>query len=290
MLSIIADSRRNFSWRRLARRLRANIPTDCPLCEGPAAGARLCAGCEEDMTRAMRGSRHRCARCAQRGTPGATGCAACAVMTPGYDKVIAGFDYEPPFDCLIGRYKSEHRFGLSTALAHVLADAVRRAAEPTPARRPRAAISTTGIETRRVLATALGQVLSDPADAPVLVPIPSSDASLRRRGFNPAGELATSLGSLLGLRVRRDVLRRRREGPRQTHSARAARLHATAGLFETVGGLDGCSIGLVDDVMTTGATVNDACAALLRAGAARVTVLVAARTPLRQPPGPGGPD
>ncbi|WP_236844518.1 ComF family protein [Bordetella sp. 15P40C-2] len=180
-------------------------------------------------------------------------------MTPNFERVIAAFDYEAPFDSLIARYKTEHRFGLSTTLAHLLAQAVARAGGLSPRQGP---IS---------------------ASATVLVPIPSSAASLRRRGFNPAGELATSLGAELHLPVRRDVLRRRREGPRQAYSGRAARHLAAQGLFETVGRLDGWSVGLVDDVMTTGATVNAASAALLSAGAARVVVLVAARTPWRQP-------
>ncbi|MVW79336.1 ComF family protein [Bordetella sp. 02P26C-1] len=263
MLSIIADSRGMFFWRRMVRGWRDWIPTDCPLCEGKAAGARLCAGCAHDITQAMREAGPRCARCAQRGTAGTLVCRACAAVTPNFESVIAAFDYEAPFDSLIARYKTEHRFGLSTTLAHLLAQAVAHAGGLSPWQG------------------------STSASASVLVPIPSSAASLRRRGFNPAGELAASLGAELHLPVRRDVLRRRREGPRQAYSGRAARHLAAQGLFETVGRLEGWSVGLVDDVMTTGATVNAASAALLRAGAARVVVLVAARTPWRQPPTDG---
>jgi len=114
----------------------------------------------------------------------------------------------------------------------------------------------------------------------LLVPIPSSDASLRKRGFNPAAELARGLGAFLGHPVRRDILRRVREGARQATRHRVARLHAAQGLFVCERVLTGVPIALVDDVMTTGSTVNAAAQALLRAGASDVTVLVAARTPL----------
>src|SRR5690606_11650177 len=120
----------------------------------------------------------------------------------------------------------------------------------------------------------------------VLVPIPGSGASLRRRGFNPAAELAAGLGGCLQLPVRRAVLRRLREGQRQAFSGRLARRVATQGLFDCAALAPGTAVGLVDDVMTTGSTVNAAARALLQAGATEVTVLVAARTPWKDFGGP----
>lgn len=273
MLSIMADSRFLFSLRGLARQMLASVATDCPLCDMRAAGGGLCVGCRDDITHTLRANLRRCIRCAQRGGSGTQGCASCADMCPVFTRAIAGFDYEPPFDSLIGRYKAEHRFGLSTTLAQLLADAIARAGGVEPA------ASRSGPPRSRHVGMDSAYALTA---GTILVPIPSSNASLRRRGFNPAAELAASLGSCLQLPVRRGILRRRREGRRQTFSGRLARQQAVRGLFDCVAPIRGVPVGLVDDVMTTGSTVNAAARALLQAGAADVTVLVAARAPSRE--------
>lgn len=272
MLSIMADSRFLFRLRGVARRMFSLVATDCPLCEGRAAGGGLCLGCRDDITHTMRNEAYRCTRCAQRMMFGGQACRGCADMRPAFTQAIAAFDYEPPFDSLIGRYKAEHRFGLSTTLAQLLAEAVARAggiAQTGPGSAPCQPEQREGSGSYALKAST------------VLIPIPSSGASLRRRGFNPAAELAASLGDYLQLPVRRGVLRRLREGPRQAHSGRLARQRGAQGLFACIAPVHGLSIGLVDDVMTTGSTVNAAAHALLHAGAADVTVLVAARTPVR---------
>lgn len=275
MLSIIAHSRAMFSLRRVLRQIFSHIASDCPLCAGVAAAGALCLDCAEDMTQSMRTERRRCHRCAQRVMNGAQGCVSCRDMHPRFTRVIAAFDYEPPFDSLIGRYKAEHRFGLSTTLARLLADAIDVAGS---VERPMSPVSADRVGKR-------GRSGGDGAYLlkanTILVPIPASDASLRRRGFNPAAELAASLGGRLQLPVWRGALRRVREGPRQAWSNRVTRQRAAEGLFECTVSLNGLSVGLVDDVMTTGSTVNAATAALLRAGAVEVTILVAARTPVR---------
>ncbi|MBO1112302.1 double zinc ribbon domain-containing protein [Bordetella petrii] len=250
MPPIIAHSLLSFPLH-AARRLLAGLPSDCPLCGETAAGGRLCPGCAGDIAHSMRGGSPRCARCALRLDAQARHhCPDCARAAPAFARAIAAFDYEPPYDSLIGRYKGERRYGLATALAQLLADAVARQAVPLH------------------------------RDT-VLVPIPSSQASLRRRGFNPAAELAASLAGQLRLPLRRGALRRLREGPRQAAGNRRARRQGAHGLFHCGQPWHGRPVGLVDDVMTTGSTVDAAARALLRAGAADVTVLVAARTPIR---------
>jgi len=239
-----------FSLRAAARRMLAGLASDCPLCGGLAAGGLLCPGCAADIARTMHDGSPRCGRCALRLGPGGRQCPDCALTVPAFARTIAAFDYEPPFDSLIGRYKTERRYGLATALAQLLAEATARQA-----------------------------VLLPPAA--LLVPIPSSQASLRRRGFNPAAELAAGLAARLQLPIRRGLLQRLREGPRQAAGNRQARRRGAQGLFHCGQPLSGRPVGLVDDVMTTGSTVDAAARALLQAGASEVIVLVAARTPLR---------
>ncbi|CAM4289294.1 ComF family protein [Bordetella tumbae] len=272
MLSIMADSRFLYRLGGVTRRMFSLVATDCPLCEGRAAGGGLCAGCRDDITQTMQNAGYRCTRCAQRMLFGGQACQGCADMCPVFTQAIAAFDYEPPFDSLIGRYKAEHRFGLSTTLAQLLAGAIARAGGIARTGSRSAPCQPEQVEGRGTYALKASTVL---------IPIPSSSASLRRRGFNPAAELAASLGACLQLPVRRGALRRLREGPRQAYSGRQARQRGAQGLFACVAPVQGLSIGLVDDVMTTGSTVNAAAHALLRAGAADVTVLVAARTPVR---------
>lgn len=164
--------------------------------------------------------------------------------------------YVAPYDGLIALLKAHHKLWMAACLARLLAQAMseHRVSEHTPA----ACIS--------VVPT-------------LLLPIPASRASLMRRGFNPAGELARALGQRLAVPVRHGLLVRTREGPKQSELGRVARLRESVDMFVARGSLSGHHVGLVDDVMTTGGTLGAATDALLDQGAASVSVLVAARTP-----------
>jgi predicted amidophosphoribosyltransferase len=112
-----------------------------------------------------------------------------------------------------------------------------------------------------------------------LVPVPLHPARRRKRGFNQAEWLADALGRRTGLAVR-DCLRRGGSNLRQVGRDRAARLAGPAGSVTARGPVPRRAV-LVDDVMTTGATLR-ACAAALRAGGSKeVSALVFARTPGR---------
>lgn len=174
-------------------------------------------------------------------------CAACLGQPPAFARTIAAFDYEPPADALISQIKTQLRLSAAPALAQLLARAVRR---------------------QQALPAAM-----------LLIPVPSSRASLRRRGMNPAAEIARALAAQLGWPLACGALRRRRETPRQTKLGRQARRRGARGVFHCPRSLSGRHVGLVDDVMTTASTADAAAAALLAAGAASVTVLVVARTP-----------
>jgi ComF family protein len=118
-------------------------------------------------------------------------------------------------------------------------------------------------------------------EADLLVPVPLHRWRLFARRYNQAALLAQAVGRLSGVPVRSDLLVRRRPTPSQGHLSRAGRLRNVAGAFAVRAGrraaLAGRRVLLVDDVLTTGATVTACVDALLRAGAARVDVLTLAR-------------
>jgi ComF family protein len=125
----------------------------------------------------------------------------------------------------------------------------------------------------------VGRELTDGADA--LVPVPLHWRRLWTRRFNQAAALARAISRSCGVPVLDDALKRMRATPQQVGLKRADRATNVQGAFlvpdERSAAVAGRRFVLVDDVLTSGATV-DACArALRRAGAANVDVLVFAR-------------
>lgn len=255
---------------RVGRSLLAGIGSNCPVCEGAARAGLLCASCAQDALR--QSMARRCPRCAlrlgatQAGRHGSL-CVDCALHPPAFAQTVAAFDYADPFNALIGRYKGARRHVVASALAQALEQAVH-------------AVDASRASAGSAQAAARVEPDAGPLPIDAVVPVPASRASLRLRGFNPAGELARGISRRLELRLLRGVLRRRHEGDaRQASLTRPEREAAALDAYVCARRLDGLRIALVDDVMTTGSTADAAARALLAAGAASVTVWVAARTP-----------
>lgn len=108
-------------------------------------------------------------------------------------------------------------------------------------------------------------------------PIPLHPRRLRERGFNPATTLAKAIAREVGAPLTTHILSRNRDNPSQTHLGRRQRQANVRGAFSCQGDAPH-TVWLVDDVVTTGSTLEEAAHCLRRAGARQVVGVCAART------------
>jgi ComF family protein len=112
----------------------------------------------------------------------------------------------------------------------------------------------------------------------LILPMPLHPRRLAERGFNQALEIARGLGRDLGARVEPRGAQRVKDTAPQTELPYGERAKNVRGAFVCNLELTGKSVAVVDDVMTTGATLNELARVLKRAGAARVENFLVART------------
>jgi ComF family protein len=224
------------------------LPPLCPSCREPLGdGHGLCAGCWAKL------SFIEPPFCARLGIPfvydpgpGLLSMEAIA-NPPAYDRARAAVRYDDVARALVHRFKYGDRLDLTPMLGQWIARA--------------------------------GRELTREADA--LVPVPLHWRRLWARRFNQSAALAFAVGRAAGVPVLAESLKRVKATPQQVGLDKTERAHNVQGAFrvppERKADVAGRRLILVDDVLTSGATV-DACArALLRAGAAHVDVLVFAR-------------
>lgn len=240
------------------------LPRLCLLCESPCGAAPLCPPCASFLPGT---ARPRCGICA-RPWEISDCCASCRATPPAFDASIAAADYAAPLDRAITALKFSGQIGLASGLGALLA---------------RAWSDRSGTQPAAVEAL------------DCVVPIPLARARLAHRGFNqahliaaatirripsPAGQPAGSLLQRAAPRpkLRPELLARHRDTRAQSLLQWDARQANLDHGFVAAANLTGLRIGVVDDVMTTGATLQAAALALKAAGAARVVNLVVART------------
>ena len=186
----------------------------------------------------------RCPSCALP-TPLGEVCGGCLKHPPAFDSTRAVYQYAYPLDALLQHYK----YGQGLHLAGFLAEQL--AAE---------------IDSRPNL----------------VIPMPLHPKRLKERGYNQAGEIAKRLARRLDLPLALTACTRAKDAPPQASLPLKERRKNIRGAFECAQDLTGKRIALVDDVMTTGASLDELAQTVKRAGASEVQCWVVARTlPMR---------
>ncbi|HXX86175.1 MAG TPA: ComF family protein [Casimicrobiaceae bacterium] len=219
---------------------RRALPQRCELCAAPSGDCIICGDCSRELP----WIEHACPVCALP-TAGDEICGQCLANPPPFDATIAACAYAFPVDRLIHAFKYQRRL----ALADWCADAILAAHRRRPSRRPRC-----------------------------LIALPLSEERQRERGCNQAAEIARVLAAKAGIALMATGVRRTRTTPPQAALPWSERARNVRGAFCCDADVKGLSVAVVDDVMTTGATLAEFAKTLKAAGAIRVENWVVART------------
>ncbi|MDR7268887.1 ComF family protein [Pelomonas saccharophila] len=197
----------------------------------------------------------RCWTCAAKlpleftGRPGPQ-CGRCLHTAPPLDRTVAALDYRFPWDGLLQHFKYHQALELRESLLERLNTALNAAEVEAP---------------------------------DWLLPVPLSVERLRDRGYNQSHELAKALARRRGLRCEPELLLRVRHNAVQAGLKLEDRAANVRGVFAVepvrAAKLRGSSVALLDDVMTSGATLFELAGVLLQAGVMSVQAWVIARTP-----------
>lgn len=226
-------------WQKLLSTL---LPPRCVLCGQPSASICICLPCKQDLPR----STSQCIECA---LPLALAtdrtCGQCIQKPPPFKHTFCPLNYEFPVDKLVQAFKFKRQLAEGRVLSHLMCEYV-------------------------------SQHYSQLPD--LLIPVPLHRVRMLKRGFNQAFELANYAGCVLSVPLHITGLRRCRNTAAQSGLSRQQRHKNMRGAFYWGGNkIDGQHVALIDDVMTTGTTVTECTRVLIKAGARRVDIWVAAR-------------
>lgn len=206
----------------------------------------LCAGCEGDLPLNDNACEH-CAEPLPRNHSRIALCGRCLQQPPVFDACVAPFRYAFPVDRMIQGLKYRRELAYGRILGQLLASHLRSR------------------ETRPEL----------------VIPVPLGRTRYCERGFNQARELALPVCRSLGLTLNSHLLTRHRETPEQASLDRNERLKNTKHAFALTAPLSARHVAIVDDVVTTGSTVNEISKVLRAAGAEWIEVWAIARAERR---------
>lgn len=224
-----------------------NLPftSQCPLCLADAPMGQFCRHCQDDIASSYL-SASRCPHC-QLALPQHGHCENCHQHALVLSNIYAAFDYIPPMDSLVLQYKNAHQPHLARCFASLLSQQLRKNQQLPP----------------------LGTLM---------IPIPSSTSALQKRLFNPAVLFAKYLAKQLQCRLNLHILRRHDSHLAQKNLSRSQRFLHSSQLYYCAQRLDIPRVILIDDILTTGSTLDGAARALIAAGVQQVDAMVIART------------
>lgn len=226
------------TWRKSLAKFLGDLLPSSCLLCGQSTASVLCPACADELPAL---STPTCPQCADLTTHGER-CGRCLTKPPHFDRTIALYNYAFPLDRLIHAYKYRNELALGQYFG-------------------------------QQLATRLQDSVFDR-----ILPVPLHPQRLRQRGFNQALELARPLATHLNTPLDYRLLQRQRVTVPQAELHPRQRSANILGAFSVQGEVDGQHLLLIDDVLTTGATLSE-CARILKLhGAASVTVAVVART------------
>ena len=239
-----ADEYIDTVFRQLLQGVSRHLPSQCAVCHAWPAHS-VCEACVAAFAQPS----NRCATCACLLAPGLRQCGACIVDPPPLDACLAAVDYAYPWSNLVAEFKFLQHPAWATSFA------------------------------RLMRATPWVEPTMDAAH--VLIPMPLSRQRLQERGYNQAQLLACALDAP---KVAHDTLLRTVDTPPQRTLPRSERLRSVRHAFAVepvhTDRVRGQRILLVDDVMTSGASLHAAARTLRQAGATQVAAVVFCRTDL----------
>ena len=220
--------------------LKFNLPVQpCVLCGSMSHHGIWCEAC--DIAMPYHNAPH-CPVCAKT-TPTGEVCGHCLKKPPAFSRTVALFDYSFPADRLIQSMKYNEQLALAKMFAEKLLQRIDNSKLPD-----------------------------------CVIAMPLHPARLKSRGFNQAQLIAAPLARSLGLPLPSHACRRLRDTPSQTSLPFRERGKNMRGAFACDADFAGKHVALVDDVMTTGASMNALAEAVRKCGAIRVSAWVVART------------
>lgn len=224
------------------------LSQDCVICQARSGDDILCADCSAKLKAIEIDPTTSCPQCAM---PSPTGkrCGACLKAGFSFDKTVVCYAYRFPMDRLVSAYKFHGKVGLARWFADRLLDAVKQE---------------NGCRNEKIV--------------DVIVPVPLHDNRIVERGYNQAWEIARLLSKKLGCESLPEGLSRVLDIKPQRELSKSARQTNPKGAFACRLDLTGKRVAIVDDVMTTGATLEEIASVLRAAGAISVVNWVIART------------
>ena len=225
----------------------AIYPPRCLICNGTGTNGRdLCDSCEQSLPWIKKA----CFRCALQLPDDSSEvllCGRCLKKAPYFDDSLSMFSFEKEIIGLIHQLKFHDKLAVSRLFGNLLAD--------------------------------ISVMKLDKPDC--LLPVPLHKRRLKQRGFNQSIEISRELQKAWRIPIETSLVNRMRETQSQTGLDVKQRRRNIKGAFEVSGLINHKHIAIVDDVVTTGSTVNELARILKRNGVERVSVYSIARAPIK---------